>query len=79
MQVEKRSREKEARGKECVVRPKMKRKKIAPEGCAEDSFVPERSEKQERSSKRHNIRSKVSREDTRSSGSRVKEDKVRSP
>jgi hypothetical protein len=38
-------------------------------------FVPERSTKRERSSKRHDVRSRVSSEDTRSSGSRVREEK----
>jgi hypothetical protein len=44
-----------------------------------DNYVPERSEKEERLSKRCNIRSKVSREDDRSSGIRVEGDEVRSP
>jgi hypothetical protein len=54
------------------VRPKMKRKENALEGCLGDNYVLERSAKEERLSKRCRIRSKVSREDTRSSGSRDK-------
>jgi hypothetical protein len=57
----------------------MKRKETTLGGCVGDSVVPERSTKGDRSSKRHNIRSRVSSEDTRSSGSRVREDEVRSP
>jgi hypothetical protein len=40
--------------------------------------VPERSTKGKRSSKRHGVSSRVSSEDTMSSGSRVEKDKVRS-
>jgi hypothetical protein len=53
----------------------MKRKETTPGGCVGDSSVPERSTEGERSSKRHGIRSRVSSEDTRSSGSRVKKTK----
>jgi hypothetical protein len=42
-------------------------------------IVPERSTEEERSSKRCDIRNEVSREDTRSSGSRIEENEVRSP
>jgi len=57
----------------------MKRKKTTLEGCAIEIYMAERCTKEERSSKRHDIRSKVSREDTRSSGSMVEEDEVISP
>jgi hypothetical protein len=57
----------------------MKRKETAPEGCVGESFVPERSTEEERSSKRCGIRRKVSREDTKSSGSRDEDHEVRPP
>jgi hypothetical protein len=41
--------------------------------------VPKRSIKEERLSKRHDIRIEVSREDTGGSGSRIEENKVKSP
>jgi hypothetical protein len=44
-----------------------------------ENYVPERSTKEEGSSKRCDIRSKASREDTISSGNRDEEDEVRSP
>jgi hypothetical protein len=54
----------------------MKRKETESRGCVRESVVLERREKGDMSSKRHNIRSRVFSEDTRSSGRRVKEDKV---
>jgi hypothetical protein len=43
----------------------MKRKETTLGGCVGESVVPERSTEGDRSSKRHNIRSRVSSEDTR--------------
>jgi hypothetical protein len=57
----------------------MKRKETTPGGSAGESVVPERSTDEDRSVKRHDIRSRVSSEDTRSSGSRVREDEVQPP
>jgi hypothetical protein len=61
------------------VRPRMKRKEPSLGGCVGDIFVPEKSTKGERSSKRCSVRSRVSSEDNMSSGIRVEEDEVRSP
>jgi hypothetical protein len=57
----------------------MKRKETTPVECAGDNYVLQRSTKGERSSKRCNVRSRASSEDTNSSGSSVKEDEVKSP
>jgi len=57
----------------------MKRKEATLGGCVGKSVVPKRSAKGDRPSKGHKVRSRVSSEDTRSSGSRVREDEVRSP
>jgi hypothetical protein len=57
----------------------MKRKETTPGGCMKNNHVLEGSTERERQSKRHDIRSGVSSEDTKSSGSRVKEDEVISP
>jgi len=65
-----------ARGEGRGVKPRMRRKETTRGGCAGDSSMPERSTEGERSSKIHDIRSRVSSEDNRS---RVGEDEVRSP
>jgi hypothetical protein len=57
----------------------MKRKETKLGGCAGESVVLERITKGDRSSKRCDIRSRVSSDDTRRSGSRFKEDEVKSP
>jgi hypothetical protein len=54
----------------------MKRKETAPGGSAEESVVPKRSTNEDRLVKRHEMMSRVSSEDTRSSGNRVQEDEV---
>jgi hypothetical protein len=74
-----RSKKKIARGERRGVRPRMKRKETIIGGCAGKSALLERSTKGDRSSKRRDVRSRVSSEDTWSSGSRVKEDEVRFP
>jgi hypothetical protein len=78
-QVEQRSIEKKSRGDKQVVRCKMKKREIMLELCVRERSMPERSAEEESSSKRHDIRIEVSREDTISSGSRIKENKVKSP
>jgi hypothetical protein len=57
----------------------MKRKETMPEGCVEERFVPERSKRREVIEETCDPRDEVSREDTRSSGSRIEENEVRSP
>jgi hypothetical protein len=53
----------------------MKRKETTPGGSAGESVVIERSIDEYRSSNKHSVRSRVSNEYTRNSGSRVREDK----
>jgi len=76
--IEKRSEEEKERGEERV-RSHMKRKETAVEVCAGDSYVQRRTIEEDNSSKRHNNRSRVLREDTISSGSRDEEDEVGPP
>jgi hypothetical protein len=57
----------------------MKRKETAPRGCVGESVVLERSIEGDRLLKRHEVRSRVSNEDTRSSGIMVREYEVQSP
>jgi hypothetical protein len=57
----------------------LKRKETTLGGSVGESILSGRSKERDRSSKRHNIRIRVSREDTKSSSSRVKEEKFRSP
>jgi hypothetical protein len=53
----------------------MKRREIILGGCARESSWPEMSTEEERSLKRHGIRSEVSREDTICSKSSIEENK----
>jgi hypothetical protein len=57
----------------------MKRNDTALGGCVGESVVLERITKGDRSLKRHEDRTKVSNEDTKSYRIMVREDKVRSP
>jgi hypothetical protein len=47
----------------------MKRREVVPEGCAGERYVLKRSAEEERSSKRCDFESKVSREDIEKSSS----------
>jgi hypothetical protein len=76
--VEKRSEEEKERGEERV-RSHMKRKETTVEVCAGDSYVQGRTIEEDKSSKRHNSRSRVLREYTISSGSRDEEYEVGPP
>jgi hypothetical protein len=73
------SRKNMERGERRGVRPRMKMKEKAPGGYVIESVVPYRIIEGDRSSKRCNINIRVSNEYTGNSGSRVREDKVRSP
>jgi hypothetical protein len=57
----------------------MKRKDTALGGCVGENVVLESITKGDRLLKRNEVRSRVSNEDTRSCGSMVREDEVRSP